>query len=65
MALWVNISQLLSGRDLTSLQQPDSSLGTVYSCEETALSHIRFGFGALNETEISQAVEALQWELCG
>ena len=59
MALWVNVTQLVDVDKLEAFQHPDSSLGSVFSCEQTAVTHMRFGFGALNEQEISISVEKL------
>lgn len=59
MAIWVDISKLLRGKSLATLNNKDSSLSTLFTNEKIAPTHIRFGFGALNENEITQSIEKL------
>ncbi len=59
LAIWVDISQLINGRPLDDLPSNDSMLSTLFSTDQAAPTHIRFGFGALNETEITQSIEHL------
>jgi len=59
MALWIDISKLVVGKKIDNLQNKDSSLSTLYSDESAELSHIRFGFGAITEKEITQSIECL------
>ena len=69
MAIWVDISKLMATKT-TSHQQnvelhnihqlnQDSTLNTSYTNEQVNPSHIRFGFGAINEKEITQSIETL------
>jgi len=64
MALWVDISKLVQGRKIENLQNNDSTLSTLYSDDSLEPTHIRFGFGALAETEITQSIEKLSQTLC-
>lgn len=64
MAIWVDISKLITPEKLSELQDlchnnKDSTLNTFYTDEQVKPSHIRFGFGALNEAEITQSIETL------
>ncbi|WP_199535420.1 aminotransferase-like domain-containing protein [Phaeobacter gallaeciensis] len=59
MAIWVDISKMVNGRSLKNLNNTDSTLSTLYSSEQTSPTHLRFGFGALNEREISRSIEKL------
>ncbi len=64
MAIWVDISKLVNTKALTDLKNinqlnQDSSLNTSYTKEHVAPSHIRFGFGAIDEKEITQSIEKL------
>ncbi|NRA21165.1 MAG: PLP-dependent aminotransferase family protein [Oceanospirillaceae bacterium] len=64
MALWVDISKLVAGKEITNLQLKDSSLSTLYSADSAAHpTHIRFGFGALNLQEITLSIEKLSQTL--
>lgn len=59
MAIWVNISKLVNGRILEGLNNRDSTLSTLYTNEQASPTHLRFGFGAINESEITQSIENL------
>lgn len=59
MAIWVDISKLVQGRKLESLPGKDSTLSSVYTDDQVAPTHLRFGFGALSQAEITQSVEQL------
>jgi len=59
MALWVDISKLVAGKKIGNLHNKDSSLSTLYSDDSTEPSHIRFGFGAITEKEITESIERL------
>ncbi len=59
MAIWVDISKLVQGRTLNSLPGKDSTLSSVYTDDQVSPTHLRFGFGALSKTEITQSVEQL------
>ena len=59
MAIWIDVSQLLKGRNLKNLQNNDSTLSSFYTDDNTEPTHIRFGFGAINEKEITQSIENL------
>lgn len=59
MAIWVNISQLVAGKTLNSLPGQDSTLSTVYTDDSIEPTHLRFGFGALSEVEITRSIERL------
>ncbi len=63
MALWVDISKLVAGRKIDNLQNKDSNLSTLYSDDSEEPSHIRFGFGAITEKEITQSIEKLSQTL--
>lgn len=59
MAIWLDISKLVKGQELKMLHSEDSTLNTFYTDELVAPSHIRFGFGAINEKEITQSIVKL------
>lgn len=59
MALWIDISKIIKGKSIEKLHHKDSTLSTLYSDDSASPSHIRFGFGAMTEKEISQSIEAL------
>lgn len=59
MAIWVNISKYMNGKKLENLQSKDSILSTFYANDQEQPTHIRFGFGALNESEITNSIEHL------
>jgi len=63
MALWVDISKLIVGKKIASFQNKDSNLSSFYSDGLAEPTHIRFGFGALTETEITQSIEKLSQTL--
>jgi len=63
MAIWLDISKLVKGRELKMLHSDDSTLNTFYTDEDVAPSHIRFGFGAINEQEITQSIVRLSQRL--
>ncbi len=65
MAIWVDISKLVQGRKLESLPGKDSTLSSVYTDDQVAPTHLRFGFGALSKTEITQSVKQLAEVLAG
>lgn len=59
MALWVDISKLIAGKKIANLQHKDASLSTLFCDDSAEPTHIRFGFGALTEQEITQSIEHL------
>ena len=59
MAIWVNISKLIQGKDLKSLNNKDSTLSASYTDEKVTSTHLRFGFGAISKTEITESIEKL------
>lgn len=59
MALWIDISKLVKGKTLKSLPSKDSSLSTLYSDDQISPTHLRFGFGALCNAEITKSIEKL------
>lgn len=59
MALWIDISKIIKGKSIEKLHHKDSTLSTLYSDESSTPPHIRFGFGALSEKEVSQSIEKL------
>jgi GntR family transcriptional regulator/MocR family aminotransferase len=59
MAIWVDISKLAHGITLDSLPGKDSTLSTLYSDDQVTPTHLRFGFGALSEVEITRSIEQL------
>lgn len=63
MAIWVDISKLVQGRTLESLPGKDSTLSSVYTDDQVSPTHLRFGFGALSQAEITQSVEQLADDL--
>jgi GntR family transcriptional regulator/MocR family aminotransferase len=65
MAIWVNCSKLLKGKALKTLQNNDSTLSSFYTDENVEPTHIRFGFGAITEKEITQSIETLSRVLKG
>jgi GntR family transcriptional regulator/MocR family aminotransferase len=65
MAIWINCSKLLKGKALKTLQNNDSTLSSFYTDENVEPTHIRFGFGAITEKEITQSIETLSRVLKG
>ncbi len=59
MAIWVDCSKLLKGKALKTLHNNDSTLSSFYTDENIEPTHIRFGFGAITEKEITQSIERL------
>lgn len=59
MAIWINISKLVKGKTLQSLPSNNSSLSTLYTKDQTTPTHLRFGFGAISRTEITESIEQL------
>lgn len=59
MAIWVDISKLVNGRSIEKLPGNDSTLSTLYTDDQTTPTHLRFGFGALSETEVTESIEQL------
>jgi len=59
MAIWVDISKLVNGKPLDNLPSKDSTLNTLYTDDHISPTHLRFGFGALSETEITQSITQL------
>ncbi len=59
MAIWVDISKLIDGKNLDQLPGKDSTLSTFYTHDQTTPTHLRFGFGALSEAEITQSITQL------
>jgi GntR family transcriptional regulator/MocR family aminotransferase len=59
MALWINISKLIKDKSIKNLHHKDSTLSTLYSDKSSEPTHIRFGFGAITEKEITQSIENL------
>ncbi len=65
MAIWLDISKLVKRQEIKTLHSEDSTLNTAYTDESIAPSHIRFGFGAINEKEITQSIVKLSKILNG
>jgi GntR family transcriptional regulator/MocR family aminotransferase len=63
MAIWVDISELVKGKALENLHNDDSTLSTLYTDVQDHPTHLRFGFGAINEEEIKQSIEKLSQAL--
>jgi len=59
MALWIDISKFIKGKPIENLPHKDSTLSTFYGDNSSEATHIRFGFGAITEKEISQSIEDL------
>lgn len=59
MAIWIDISKLVKGRTLDNLPGEDSTLSTLYTDEQVTPTHLRFGFGALNKSEITESIRQL------
>ncbi len=59
MAIWVDISKLTKGKSLESFQNENSALITLFSTEQISPTHLRFGFGAIDENEITRSIELL------
>jgi GntR family transcriptional regulator/MocR family aminotransferase len=59
MAIWVNISKLVEGQPLEHLHNKDSTLSMLYTGDQVIPIHLCFGFGAINEIEITQSIEKL------
>jgi len=56
MAIWIDITKLVDVRKIESFENEDS---TIYFNNETKQAHIRFGFGALTNIEISESINSL------
>lgn len=65
MALWIDISKTIKGKSIKNLHHKDSTLSTIYNDESTDPTHIRFGFGAISEKEITRSIENLSVILKG
>lgn len=59
MAIWVDISKLVNDKKLESLPGKDSTLSTLYTDDQIAPTHLRFGYGALSKEEITKSIEQL------
>lgn len=63
LAIWVDISKLVNDREASYLNSQNSTLNLFYTDEKVMPSHIRFGFGAIDEKEITKSVEDLYHSL--
>ena len=63
MALWVNLGDHLQNQNIKTLNHRDFSAGTHFSGGSKKTAHIRFGFGALTETEITSSINQLAMAL--
>jgi len=59
LALWLDVSRLITKQAVERLSQPGGFFVNSYICNKDEPQNIRFGFGALNEKEITKAVEKL------
>jgi GntR family transcriptional regulator/MocR family aminotransferase len=59
LAIWVDISKLIEGRDLSDFKNNDSTLSTLFAVDQKALTHIRFGYGAISTIEITKSIQKL------
>ncbi|WNO07592.1 PLP-dependent aminotransferase family protein [Teredinibacter sp. KSP-S5-2] len=59
MAIWVNIENLIDERNIEKLKHSDFHTETLFGKEGEKSNHIRFGFGALTEQEISSSIKQL------
>ncbi|KDM91630.1 PLP-dependent aminotransferase family protein [Photobacterium galatheae] len=59
MALWVNVSGLTENKSFNSTELKNYHVDLYDGNDEAGPSHIRFGFGALNEDEIRESVNQL------
>ena len=59
LAIWVDISKLSHGLSSVEFGSRDLTLNTFYTSDETQPTHVRFGFGGINEQEITRAIEGL------
>lgn len=59
LAMWVDISKVVEGRDITDCNNNDSILSHFFADDQKAATHIRFGFGALNKNEITKSITRL------
>jgi GntR family transcriptional regulator/MocR family aminotransferase len=59
MALWVGLQKITCNKNMHTFSHPDFHFVTLGTQSTTPVTHIRFGFGALNEAEIVQAIERL------
>ncbi len=59
MALWIDISKLTKGRKIKDLPNKDATLSTLYGDDSLEPTHIRFGFGAITQAEITKSIESL------
>ena len=59
MAIWVDMSRIAKDVFPDRYENKDISLESLFSSEEIYSTHFRFGFGALNEHEITQSIENL------
>lgn len=59
LAIWVDISKFIEGKDINNFESNNSTLSTFFNREQKIPTHIRFGFGSLNKSEISQSIENL------
>lgn len=63
LAIWVDISKLVKGKNVADFNNSDSTLNTFFAAEQKTPTHIRFGFGAISMDEITRSIEKLADEL--
>ncbi|WP_086930280.1 PLP-dependent aminotransferase family protein [Agarilytica rhodophyticola] len=59
MALWVNLSRIMCENKIAQFNHPNFHFKYLFSENKSEFSHIRFGFGALSEEEISDSIMQL------
>ncbi|MGZ9898524.1 aminotransferase-like domain-containing protein [Shewanella gaetbuli] len=60
LALWVNLSPMIKHLDADNLIDWKDSSANFYFCPREHTLHLRFGYGATNNHEITQSIKALQ-----
>lgn len=59
LAIWVDISKMTKGKDLSNFKSNDSILSTFFNNAQQTPTHIRFGFGSIDKTEITHSIQSL------
>jgi len=59
MALWIDLQKITHGKSADRFSHPDFNFNKLFNTEKNNLTHIRFGFGALEQKEITASIEQL------
>jgi len=59
MALWVNLQKVINQESMAEFTHQDFNFGVLFGDTNSPSTHIRFGFGALEEKEITASITQL------